>query len=90
MPCLGQAELAGLRAAEPLRMATDQRIAGTLPPKVVGRPAFTRAAVPRSILLLTWAKMPMAATTIVGGAIRAVDRVAHPILPPRGGRIVPE
>jgi len=27
---------------------------------------------------------------IVGGAIRAVDRVAHAILPPRGGRIVPE
>ena len=64
MPCLGQAELAGLRAAEPLRMATDQRIAGTLPLKAVGRPAFTRAAVPRSILLLTWAKIPMAATTI--------------------------
>jgi hypothetical protein len=45
------------------RRITRYRMAGMFPLKLVGRPALTRAAVPRSRLLLTWAKMPIAATT---------------------------
>lgn len=67
-------------------------MAGIFPLRLVGRPALTSAAVPRSTVLVTWAKMPIGCDDEranqadhddfqVGGAISAVHRMGHAILP---------